>query len=291
MGAEPAVPDRTPTSAGSRQPLSARLGGVPIDETWHDGIPAWIDGAVREWLGFRLHDSSTRHRLFARLHYHYTGDDLGVFETINGLSEADLLDWIDGVLNIESEGLGGLGKYHAERLEIILREGHSGWMVTDSSDSLERRQNASVTAAAHQATQAARSRSRPAAADHLENAWREVYGLHPDPSKAFGEVILAVEAVAVPAIVPNKLDATLGDVYGQLRMQGHLYELVIPDKSGGSASVEPVTALVGLLWHGHTDRHEGNIPGIPATQQAAEMAVHGAATLVQWFSSSAVRRK
>jgi hypothetical protein len=45
------------------------------------------------------------------------------------------------------------------------------------------------------------------------------------------------------------------------------------------------------LWEGHTDRHEGNRPALPITQPAAEMAVHAAAALVQWFSSGAIRRK
>jgi hypothetical protein len=48
-----------------------------------------------------------------------------------------------------------------------------------------------------------------------------------------------------------------------MESQGHLYELVIVDKSGTHSSVEPVTKLVGLLWEGHTDRHEGNRPAIP----------------------------
>jgi hypothetical protein len=52
-----------------------------------------------------------------------------------------------------------------------------------------------------------------------------------------------------------------------------------------------ITALIGLLREGHTDRHEGNRPALPITQEAAEMAVHAAAMLVQWFSSGAIRRK
>lgn len=156
---------------------------------------------------------------------------------------------------------------------------------------MERRQDATVTSAAHHATEIAQDAGRPASATHLEEAWTAIYGLHPEPSEAFHKAILAVEAVAVPAIVPKQADATLGHVFGQLDSQGHLYELVIVDKSGTHSSVEPVTKLVGLLWEGHTDRHEGNRPAIPITQEAAEMAVHAAATLVQWFTSGAIRRK
>lgn len=179
----------------------------------------------------------------------------------------------------------------ADELETLLREGHSIWKVSKNIDGLERRQDATVTSAAHQATKTARSSGRPASAAHLEEAWSATYGLDPEPSKAFGHAILAVEAVAVPAIVPNKADATLGHALGQLRNQGHLYELVIVDKTGAPSSVEPVTALISLLWEGHTDRHEGNRPALPITQEAAEMAVHAAAALVQWFSSGEIRRK
>ena len=275
---------------GSWQPLSARLGGTPIDQTWQEGIPAWINRAVREWLQLRLSDSAIRDRLFARMHYHDIGPDSELVFLLPALSESDLLDWIDGVLDI-AETTDGSWIFHAERLEVFLREGHSIWRVSDSHNALERRQDAIVTAAAHRATETACSTGVPAAADHLQAAWAAVYGLHPDPSKAFREAILAVEAVAVPVIVPTPRLAMLGDVLRELRAHGDQYGLAIVDKTGSPASVTPVTELVELLWRGHTDRHEGNIPAIPITQGAAEMAVHAAATLVQWFASDAVRRK
>jgi hypothetical protein len=280
---------------GSWQPLSARRGGTPIDETWQEGIPAWIDHSVRQWLGLQLMEDETRDRLLARLHVTDASRVSTVTGRVERLTEVELLDWIDGVLSIEAKREDYLfrhsNEYNANKLETLLREGHSIWKVSDTCDSLERRQDETVTAAAHQAGQTAKSYGRAAAAERLRNAWSKAYGLHPDPSKAFGEAILAVEAVAVPAITPKEADAHLGHVYGQLRTQGHLYELAITDKSGVPGSVQPVTELVGLLWHGHTDRHEGNLPALPITQDAAEMAVHAASTLVQWFASGAIRRK
>jgi len=264
---------------------------MPIDETWQDGIPAWIDSAVREWLTLHLAEDKIRNRLRARLHI--TADLSRSYRgLVEQLSEAELLDWIDGVLSIGA-GTGNdfFSQVFASDLEILLREGHSIWKVSYTGDSLERRQDDTVTAAAHQASRTGTSYGRPAAAERLRNAWSKAYGLHPDPSKAFGEAILAVEAVAVPVINPKEASAHLGHVYGQLRNQSHLYELAITDKSGAPASVQPVTELIGLLWHGHTDRHEGNAPAVLITPEAAQMAVHAAATLVQWFASGAVRRK
>ena len=271
------------------QPLSARHGGAPIDQTWHEGVPAWLAPSLGEWLSVQLRSEPIRNRLFARLHR----PDLYV-DPLRSLDDDDvsLLDAIDGVLNLNlEEKQYYLAVEAARNLEARLREGNSIWKISDTLDALERRQDATVTAAFHQAGDTASSVGRPAASDHLEIAWRKIYGLHPDPSKAFSEAILAVEAVAVPAITPNQVDATLGNVYGQLLKQGNLYELAITDKSGSPASVQPVTELVGLLWRGHTDRHEGNIPAVPITQEAAEMAVHAAATLVQWFATGAVRRE
>jgi hypothetical protein len=261
----------------------------PIDQTWQEGIPAWINDSIRGWLRHRLSDDEkAARRLFARIHYSSPVDEL---------NEQQILDWLDGMLHITAgfypagSFSGRAVKSYAKELENLLREGRSVWKVSDNEDALERRQDATVTSAAHHATETARSVGRPASAIRLEEAWSAAYGLHPEPSKAFSRAILAVEAIAVPAIVPNKADATLGHVLGQLRNQGHLYELAIVDKTGAPSSVEALTVLVGLLWEGHTDRHEGNRPALPITQEAAEMAVHAAAMLVQWFSSGAIRRK
>jgi len=294
VGSSPDDPQQGHVSSGTWQPLSARRGAPPIDSTWQEGIPAWIDHAVRGWLSVSL--IGTHERLFARLHYpgHFNYDNR--FSLVNSLNEADLLDWIDGVLNVNAARHRELGlpdtsfQSDSRKLQALLSEGHSIWKVSDTFDGLERRQDSTVTAAAHRASESAKSFGRPAAAKHLESAWRHTFGLHPSPSKAFGEAILAVEAVAVPAISPTQAAAHLGHVYGQLSSQGSLYEVVITDKAGDPAPVEPVTQLVGLLWHGHTDRHEGNEPAIPITQEAAEMALHAATTLVQWFSSGCVRR-
>lgn len=293
MGTDDAAKDDI--APRSWQPLSARRGGTPIDETWQEGIPAWIDHSVRHWLGLQLMEDETRDRLLARLHVTDNSRVPTVTGRVEQLTEVELLDWIDGVLKINAEREAYLfrhsNEYDANKLETLLHEGHSVWKVSDTFDSLERRQDETVTAASHQAGQTAESYGRAAAAERLRNAWGKAYGLHPDPSKAYSEAILAVEAVAVPAITPKEASAHLGHVYGQLRTQGHLYELVITDKSGALASVQPVTELVGLLWNGHTDRHEGNVPAVPISPEAAQMAVHAAATLVQWFASGAIRRK
>ena len=221
-------------ASSSWRPLSTRLGGTPIDETWQEGIPLWVEPAVRDWLDYQLSETSTRDRLFARFHF-ISKPGWWALSPVPNLSAADLPDWIDAALNINRDENEILAKIRAERLEIILREGRSKWKVSETYGSLERRQDETVTAAAHQASEAAKSYGRSAAAERLRNAWSRVYGLHSDPSKAYGEAILAVEAVAIPAITPNQAGATLGHVYGQLRNQRNLYELAIAGASGTAA--------------------------------------------------------
>lgn len=279
-----------PEDSSTWRPLGARLAGNTDSQTLHEGVPAWIRSAIESWLFHQLHSyPETADRLFARLQYPATENSWFFGPDTSVLSQDDLLDWVDAVLHISCDRLGW--KRDAERLEAVLREGRSAWRVSDDLSALERRQDATVTATTQQAQQAARISGRQSAAEHLEKAWHHVYGLHPDPSRAYGEAILAVEATAVPIVIPNDVGAHLGHVYGQLKSQGHLYELAITEKAGKRASVTVVTEMIGLLWHGHTDRHEGNVPGIPITNEAAQMAVHAAATLVQWFTSGAVRRK
>ena len=149
-----AVPDDE-TASGSWQPLSARLGGTPIDQTWREGIPEWIDAAVRSWLSQELVVSKIRDRLFARLHYELPSvpnPKTIRFDIISRLDEHDLLDWIDGVLHLNAYN-SSLAVSDALELETLLREGHSVWKVSDKFDSLERRQDATVTSAAHRATE------------------------------------------------------------------------------------------------------------------------------------------
>jgi hypothetical protein len=85
--------------------LSVRLGGSPIDQTWRDGIPDWIDAAVRDWLGKELIADRIRDRLFARLHYKppVVADPRTIRrKLVSELDEQDLLDWIDGVLHLNA---------------------------------------------------------------------------------------------------------------------------------------------------------------------------------------------
>lgn len=195
--AAPAHPPKSQSGQGrSWQPLSARLGGTRIDETWQEGVPSWIKPAVRRWLTAQLNNSTVRSRLYARLHYQSFDDSWGLVDPVESLNDEHLLDWVDGVLHLNVDERPEVAGLYAQELETLLLEGHSIWKISADRDALERRQDATVTAAAQRASDSASSLGRAAASEHLSIAWRETYGMQPDPSKAYSEAILAVEAIA-----------------------------------------------------------------------------------------------
>ena len=116
--------------------------------------------------------------------------------------------------------------------------------------------------------------------------WRQ-----PDPGKAYGEAIKAVEAAAIPIVEPNNTRATLGTVLGTLKAQPANWELAILGPDRAASDAKPLVPMIELLWHGQSDRRGGSLPTVPISVQAAPMAVRLAATLVHWFSSGSVRRR
>jgi hypothetical protein len=73
------------------------------------------------------------------------------------------------------------------------------------------------------------------------------YGRDPNPSDAWDHAIKAVEAVLTDVVTPNKAKATLGDVLGQLRAQGHLWKLMVRGQKRDH-SVEPLVHMLTLIW-------------------------------------------
>jgi hypothetical protein len=57
-----------------------------------------------------------------------------------------------------------------------------------------------------------------------------------------------------------------------------------------AGDVAPLAGMIRLLWEGQ-QRHAGGPNSREQLQEESEMAVHLAATLVQWFTSGAIRRR
>ena len=129
----------------------------------------------------------------------------------------------------------------------------------------------------------------PTRHDHLASAWREAYGVAPDARAAYREAVMAVEAAAGRLVEPNNKKATLGTINGTVRHDPAAWRLAITDAAGQQLSATPVLAMMELLWTGQTDRH-GASPTIPVAHEAAQAALHLAATLVQWWTSGAITK-
>lgn len=131
---------------------------------------------------------------------------------------------------------------------------------------------------------------RPRAASRLQDAWAKTYSHHPDPGGAYRDAVLAVEAIANPLFLPADKEPTLGKVLRHLEDAAASYELVILGRSGAPARIDVVVEMIGTLWRGQRDRHEGGISTTAITQQSAEAALSLASTLVQWLASGVVLR-
>ena len=191
-------------------------------------------------------------------------------------SEAGLADWIPDYVWPKDSCAERLDKLHE-----MLADAGSAYTLDWSHRCLVRRVDDTVTAAAQQAMV-----SEPGG--HLRAAWAAAYGRHPDPNKAYDEAVRAVEAAAIPVVLPDGSRETLGKVLAHFRQAAGKWELAIEGPSAGA--VEPLIGLIKLLWEGH-QRHPGSPTSRSHRQDEAEMAVHVATTLVQSFESGWVRRR
>lgn len=132
----------------------------------------------------------------------------------------------------------------AQQLHKILSEGGSLWgaHIDTPGWCLVRRVNettvALVTSGTAPDTDAARK---------LKSSWAACYGHDPDYDNAYRNAVLAVEAVAIPQVLPDASTATLGTVIAHIRdtvdrwSVGHL-DAVEPS-SGGHPSAHAEYAL------------------------------------------------
>lgn len=174
-------------------------------------------------------------------------------------------------------------------LQDMLTLGGSAYRVNDARTGLELRVDTTAQQAVAGALAAARTPSSGSAADHLARAWTCAYGRDPDPSKAYGEAIKAVESAAQALVEPNNARATLGTMLGVLRNSPQRFATAIA-AAGGVDDIALVADMMRRLWQGQTSRHGSQSPTRLETQQEAEMAVHLAATLVQWLAAGLVHR-
>lgn len=289
------------------QKLSARVADLPATQVLHEGVPPHMDMLVRTWIYRALAGGGAAMialRLEIPIDYERADGDAARFLAFDPQPD-ELLDVVDAILScggpwpapstgdrVRSRNTNHAGLIELKNdLETLLREGSSAWRVNDSFSALTRRVDVTVTAAAQASEGTAMAvPAAGSAGGQLRAACDALYGLHPDPSAAYRDAIRAVESAAHATIEPNNAKATLGTMLGQFRNAPHVYRIAIPGPDG-TGSITPLTAMMELLWTGQTSRHGGQAPTRPETFEEAQVAVHLAATLVQWFTSGAVTRR
>jgi hypothetical protein len=260
-------------------PLSRRTAGLGPDTTVHDGIPGYLRGVLQDWVTEcyptdRYERTQLRNVLQYRLR-------LSELPPPPEFTDDQLLDVIDALLAHWLEP----GRL-VNDLDELLTTGGAGWRISANKNALERRVEATVTAAVTATIQTASTD----ASDHLRIAWAAAYGRNPDPDKAYDEAVLAVEALACPLVCPTNPRRTLGTVIADLRNQNIQWALVIGDSAGQPAAPDRLIEMLMLLWQGQS-RHAGAPNSRRQTQAEAEAAVHLAATVVQWLGSGVLYRR
>jgi hypothetical protein len=211
--------------------------------------------------------------------------------------EGDLLRVIDAILQLHpmwhevdrwGSPTGQIFRERFEELDSLLVDGASELTVSIDNHRLERRVDPAVRELANAAVKVADE----VGADHLREAWAAAYGLEPSPDVAYDEAVRAVESIACPLIVPNADGRrTLGTAIRDLRNQKQLWQLVFPDQTGSTAEVEPLLAMLDLLWQGQLSRHAGSTKSRRQTQAEAEAAVHLGGTLVHWLTTGVLSKR
>lgn len=147
-----------------------------------------------------------------------------------------------------------------------------------------------VNATAQQVAEAAMARA-DTAAQLLADAWTQTFGVEPNPRDGYRQAVRAVEAAAIPVVLPNDQEAHLGRLIGHLKSTRDRWAVVLP---GREDKVDPVDALIGmleLLWTSQYDRHVREGAPLHIEQPEAEAAMPLAACLVDWFQTGAIQTK
>lgn len=268
----------------------------------YEGVPDWMSESFWEWVQARLtrtqqHEFLPDYEVFlntelvrriergCRVRIPYQGVDL-----LKGMAVVRRAVEVAGAELRIADYLLSLQKSSqtADELELVLEESGSMWKVGErvSRFGLVRRVPEAVQSAVDQTIATSGH-----AGQRLAEAWEATYGIDPTPSLAYSLAVKAVEDAAIPVISPKDTSATLGKINSQIRNTGD-WSLPLQREDEHAPTSATLLSMMKMLWAGQADRHGGHHdPDLVITQEAAEIAVMTAATLVQWFTSGAVERR
>ncbi len=171
------------------------------------------------------------------------------------------------------------------KLDKLLAQGGSVWKTTATPFwGLTRRANETTQALVDQASSPSTDATRK-----IASAWSACYRHDPDYDSAYRHAVLAVEAVVLPAILPDSQRGTLGQVVSHMRDAQDRWTVGGLD-GARQTSGATLLSMLGTLWH-NQERHaqsDGSIRDVGRDE--AEAAVTLAVTLVHWFASGLVEK-
>lgn len=283
------------------RPLSANnKESIAKYDALHEGITKWMEKRFWDWVESSFFEKPEDedgevmdHRWESLLDHALLNDlemtlQIPVPEMTFGLAYEFSIGLLMIHLKTGSRGLdiadyllshGGHGD--PEILQTLLEQSKSAWMVGErlGRPGLTRRVPEGVQIAADQVMGTTGD-----AGIKLAQAWEALYGLHPDPTKAYSLAIKSVEDAAIPVVSPRNSKATLGTVIRDIQAQGD-WSLPMARTNDQAPPNEVLLGMMQMLWTGQHDRHGGNFELPPLTHEEAVVAVSLAVTLVHWFTT------
>jgi hypothetical protein len=203
--------------------FSTRIGARLPDRDLCEGIPDWLLIPLLDWLQNNLHGWSAR-QLSIRFRISILDSDAPERDIRIALEQRaresesgrwDVLDAIDYLCQIDTDGdlaipaawIGTTPIPGSEPLAILdglLATGGSAYHYRKGR--LERRVDDATVAAFERAATTANDE----ASMYLRRAWQTTYGRDPEPSRAYGDAVRAVEAVACPVLLPKDPNTPAG---------------------------------------------------------------------------------
>jgi hypothetical protein len=212
-----------------------------------------------------------------------TGNGFRGDPPLDGVLTAEAINGPDRFLDIVDFHLHLTGGVGAPELQEDLEIGGSVWRVADDGLSLERR----LTETEHAAYALAVTPPNNEATTQLREAWRNAYGLHPDPSDSWDHSIKAVEALLWDLVIPKNNAATLGTIIKALEDKPANWTLRL-QSSGQAHPVGTLSSMLRLMWP-NPDRHGSGTTRAP-TQQESEDVVRLAVMIVGWLRLGALTK-
>lgn len=287
----------------SETPFSVRMGARPPYKELYEGVPDWLLVPLLDWLERELRPWSAR-QVSIRLRINILDSDAPEHAVRVALEQRarsaedgrwDILDAIDflcqndpdGDLAIPAVWFGTTPIAGSEPLAVLNRmllDGGSAYNYR--RDRLERRVDDATLAAFERVAATAGDE----ASMHLRRAWQAAYGRDPEPSRAYGDAVRAVEAVACPLLIPKDHKPTLGKAIAHLRDSPQAWQLTLEGEQE-AAGIQPLRLMLQLLWTGQRSRHAGGPNAGDQSLAEAEAAVSLAITCVQWFANGFIKRR